>query len=99
MKLAIMRKLAGTAWGANEQILKTVYEGSVRPVLLQAEKYKCLPDHPINEKVEGNTNNIVKRSSFTRDVKTLQKDYPAVLTIPTLSLSKQYPCENTTSEI
>ena len=32
-KLAIMRKLAGTTWGANEQILKTVYEGSVRPVL------------------------------------------------------------------
>ena len=31
-KLAIMRKLAGTTWGANEQILKTVYEGSVRPV-------------------------------------------------------------------
>ena len=32
-KLAMMRKLAGTTWGANEQILKTVYEGSVRPVL------------------------------------------------------------------
>ena len=32
-KLAIMRKLAGTTWGANEQILKTLYEGSVRPVL------------------------------------------------------------------
>ena len=32
-KLVIMRKLAGTTWGANEQILKTVYEGSVRPVL------------------------------------------------------------------
>ena len=28
-----MRKLADTTWGANEQILKTVYEGSVRPVL------------------------------------------------------------------
>ena len=32
-KLAIMRKLAGTTWGANEHILNTVYEGSVRPVL------------------------------------------------------------------
>ena len=31
--LVIMRKLAGTTWGANEQIRKTVYEGSVRPVL------------------------------------------------------------------
>ena len=26
-KLATMRKLAGTTWGAKEQILKTVYEG------------------------------------------------------------------------
>ena len=32
-KLVIICKLAGTTWGANEQILKTVYEGSVRPVL------------------------------------------------------------------
>jgi len=91
-----MRKLAGTTWGANEHILKTVYEGSVRPtaktnqqsldkiqnqamriitgamkstsiaftakqplqqrrqakVLLQAEKYKCFPDHHMKEKVE-----------------------------------------------
>ena len=28
-----MRKLAVPTWGANEQILKTVYEGSVRPVM------------------------------------------------------------------
>ena len=97
-KLAIMRKLAGTTWGSNEQILKTVYEGSVRPVLeysstawsttaktnqhsldkiqnqalriitgamkytpiifmeqITAEKYKCLPDHPIKEKAVPRT--------------------------------------------
>ena len=71
-------------------------------VLLQTEKYKCLPDHPMKEKVEGRTKNRIKRSSFTHEVKKLQKDYPAVLTIPTLPLSKQdftNPCENTTSEI
>ena len=71
-------------------------------VLLQAEKYKCLPDHPMKEKVEGRTKNRIKRSSFTHEVKKLQKDYPTVLTIPTLPLSKQdftNPCENTTSEI
>ncbi|XP_060577697.1 uncharacterized protein LOC132734852 [Ruditapes philippinarum] len=28
-----MRKLAGTTWGANEQILKTVYQGTVRPTM------------------------------------------------------------------
>ncbi|XP_052213548.1 uncharacterized protein LOC127832237 [Dreissena polymorpha] len=32
-KLAMMRKLAGTTWGANEHILKTVYRGTVRPQL------------------------------------------------------------------
>ena len=32
-KMAIMRKLARTTWGSNEQILMTVYKGSVRPIL------------------------------------------------------------------
>ena len=32
-KLAILRKLAGTNWGAHEKILKTVYLGTVRPIL------------------------------------------------------------------
>ena len=58
-------------------------------VLLQAEKYKYLPDHPMKEKVQGRTKNRIKRSSFTHEVKKLQKDYPAVLTISTLPLSKQ----------
>ena len=56
----------------------------------------------MKEKVEGGTKNRIKRSSFTHEVKKLQKDYPEVLAIPTLPLSKQdftNPCENTTSEI
>ena len=32
-KLAILRKLAGTTWGANEKTLRTVYEGTIRPHL------------------------------------------------------------------
>jgi len=32
-KLAIMRKLASTTWGANEQILKTMYQGTLRPTI------------------------------------------------------------------
>jgi ribonuclease HI len=32
-RLALMKKLAGTTWGANAKTLKTVYSGSVRPVL------------------------------------------------------------------
>ena len=51
-------------------------------VLIQAEKYKYLPDHHMKEKVEGHTMNRIKKSSFTHEVKKLQKDYPAVLTIP-----------------
>ena len=56
----------------------------------------------MKEKVEGRTKNRLKRSSFTHEVKKSQKDYPVVLTIPTLPLNKQdftNPCENTTSEI
>ena len=43
---------------------------------------KCLPDHPMKEKVESRTKNRIKRSSFTHEIKKLQKDYPAVLTSP-----------------
>lgn len=32
-KLNIMRKLAGTTWGATDRILKSVYQGTVRPHL------------------------------------------------------------------
>nr|KAG5706308.1 hypothetical protein BaRGS_026090 [Batillaria attramentaria] len=32
-KLAIMKKLAGTTWGANSNILQRVYTGTVRPNL------------------------------------------------------------------
>ena len=32
-RLAVMRKLSGTKWGANPRLLKTVYTGAVRPVL------------------------------------------------------------------
>ena len=32
-RLSLMKKLAGTKWGANSSILKQVYTGSVRPVM------------------------------------------------------------------
>jgi len=32
-KLAILRKLTCTNWGANDEILKTVYQGTIRPHL------------------------------------------------------------------
>ena len=39
--LAIMRKLSGTTWGADSKILKTVYTGTVRPVLEYASTSWC----------------------------------------------------------
>ena len=32
-KLSLMKKLAGTTWGANLKVLKQLYEGTVRPVM------------------------------------------------------------------
>ena len=32
-KLGLLKKLSGTTWGANTKVLKTVYTGTVRPVL------------------------------------------------------------------
>ena len=133
-KLAILRKLAGTTWGANERILKTVYQGSVRPhleygstawstcakttqlaldkvqnqalriitgamrstpikemekltgiqplsqrreakVMMQAEKFRCLPDHPMKQKLNSLTKNRLKRGSFVHESKRLSRQY------------------------
>ena len=45
-KLAIMKKLAGTIWGANSDILKQVYTGAVRPVVEYASTIWVLPRKP-----------------------------------------------------
>ena len=133
-KLAILRKLAGTTWGANEKTLKTVYQGSVRPhleygstawstcakttqqaldkvqnqalriitgamrstpikameqltniqplnqrreakIMAQAEKFRCLPDHPMKHKLDSLTKNRLKRSSFVHESKRLSRQY------------------------
>ena len=131
-KMAILRKLAGTTWGASEKVLKTVYQGTVRPHLeygstawsttaktnqqaldkvqnqalrlitgamlstpitkidrltgaqplgrrrdaknmMQAEKYKCLTNHPMKTRLEGLTKNRLKRSSFVHESKKLSR--------------------------
>ena len=124
-KMTILRKLAGTTWGASEKVLKTVYQGTVRPHLeygstawsttaktnqqaldkvqnqalrlitemrstpitemerltgvqplcqrrdaksmMQAEKFKCLTNHPMKTRQEGLTKNRLKRSSFVHE--------------------------------
>ncbi|XP_060580372.1 uncharacterized protein LOC132737134 [Ruditapes philippinarum] len=146
-KLGMMRKLAGTTWGANEQILKTVYQGTVRPtmeyssatwsttaktnqqaldkvqnqelriitgatkstpiafmekltgiqthqerrqtkVLLQANKYQSLPDHPMNSRLEGFTKNRLKRCSFVHQAKKLSREHAAELNTQTIPLGR-----------
>ena len=133
-KLNIMRKLAGTNWGANEKVLKSVYEGNVRPhleygssawftaakshhqaldkvqnqalciitgamkstpiarmeeitnipplskrreckAMIQATKYKCLPDHPMKERLKQLSSGRLKRSSFTLETRALQRKH------------------------
>ena len=137
-KLSIMKKLAGTTWGANAQILKQVYRGTVRPVaeyastswitasrttknkldkvqnaglriilgamkttpvremektadlepletrrqhkaLVQAEKAKRLPSHPLHTKLQSRTKNRLKRQSLNHVVKGLQREKADVL--------------------
>ena len=133
-RLAILRKLVGTTWGASEKILKTVYQGTVRPHLeygctawsttvktnqqaldkvqnqalrlltgamrstlitemerltgvqplgqrrdtknmMQAEKFKCLKNHPMKTRLEGLTKNRLTRSSFVHESKQLSRQF------------------------
>ncbi|KAK7093816.1 hypothetical protein V1264_007506 [Littorina saxatilis] len=145
-KLAIMRKLAGTSWGANEEILKRVYQGAVRPhleygstawsaaakthqqtldrvqnqalriitgsmrstpikameevaaiqplsqrrdakVMVQTEKFKCLPAHPMKKRMNNLTKNRLKRSSFLHESKRLAREHQASVPPSALPIS------------
>ena len=142
-RMAILRKLAGTTWGASEKILKTVYQETVRPHLeygstawsttaktnqqaldkvqnqalllitgamrstpitemerltgvqllgqrrdaknmMQAEKFKCLTNHPMKTRLEGLTKNRLKRSSFVHESKKLSRQFHVRLPQSTL---------------
>ena len=125
-KLAPLRKLAGTQWGAAEAVLKNVYIGTIRPhldygsttcssasktsnytldkvqnqalrlitgsmrstpiqimeeitaiqplskrrdmrIMIQAERHKCSPSHPMKTKIRGMTKNELNvKASYTR---------------------------------
>ncbi|KAK7087559.1 hypothetical protein V1264_021593 [Littorina saxatilis] len=151
-KLAIMRKLAGTNWGASEKTLKTLYEGTVRPqleygapawssacksnlqaldkvqnqalriltgakrstpiktmesltgvqplitrrdtkTLIQAEKYKSLPKHPMDSRMEKPIRNRLKRSSFVHQSRSLKRQYLPHLPESTLPLDATGTCQ------
>ncbi|RUS82318.1 hypothetical protein EGW08_009908 [Elysia chlorotica] len=131
-RLAIMKKLSGTQWGANARILKTMYTGRVRPVLeygvsawgttaksnldkitkvqnqatrvitgamkstpikeletitglapivqrkdskllIQAAKFRRLPEHPMKDRMSQPVKRRLKRESFLQQVRSLEK--------------------------
>ncbi|OOY33764.1 hypothetical protein BOV88_13545 [Solemya velum gill symbiont] len=154
-KLNIMRKLAGTKWGANEKILKSVYQGNVRPhleygssawmtaakshhqtldkvqnqalriitgamkstpiksmeditnipplgkrreckAMIQATKYQCSQDHPMNTRLKQLSSGRLKRSSFTLETRALQRKHQEALPKyiePIVFTMNNTPCE------
>ena len=99
-----LKKLAGTIWGANENIMKTVYQGTVRPhleygslawataastnqqilnkvqnqtlqIITGAEKYRSLPNHPMNKRLQNPVQNRLKRTSFVQESRKLKKQH------------------------
>ena len=155
-RLAVMKKLAGTKWGATSGILKQVYTSTVRPsmeyaspawntasysskgkldrvqntgmrlilgamkstpvkymekvsdieplqhrrdrkILLQTEKMKRLPTHPLHDELKRLTKNRIKRKSLNHSSKTLKKRYADTLHSETVPEPFQFP-EIETSE-
>ena len=155
-KLALLRKLAGTQWGAAETVLKNVYIRAIRPHLeygstmftsaskstlymldkvqnqamrlitgamkstpikvieettaisslghrrdmrnlIQAERYKCSPSHPMKVRINGMTKNRIKRESFIHKYQRLNKVFNnSIKTIQSkfFSLPESYPQVN-----
>ena len=151
-RLAVMKKLAGTSWGGNTDILKQVYTATVRPcmeyastswdtaakttkekldkvqnmglrimlgtlkstpikfmekvsnveplqnrrnrkILLQTEKIRRLPSHPLHSELGKLTKNRIKRKSLNHLSRSLQRRYadclprdpsPSPLSLPEL---------------
>jgi len=48
-------------------------------VMIQAEKFKCLPDHPMKKRMENLTKNRLKRSSFVHESKRLARLHQATI--------------------
>ena len=75
-KLAIMRKLAGTSWGANAKILKQVYQGTVRPHLEYSSSAwsTAAPSHlKTLNKVQNQALRLITGAMSTTPIKTMEK--------------------------
>ncbi|KAK7099102.1 uncharacterized protein [Littorina saxatilis] len=56
-------------------------------IMVQAEKYKCLPNHPMHHKLEGLAKNRLRRRSFVHERKRLTIGYKDQLPSTTLPLN------------
>ena len=75
-KLNIMRKLAGTNWGANEKILKQVYQGNIRHTLeYGSTSYMAAAPTQLNklEKVQNQALRVITGSMRSTPIEKMQK--------------------------
>ena len=75
-KLVILQKLAGTSWGANETILKRVYQGAVRPHLeygSTAWSTTAKTNQQVLDKVQNQALRITTGSMKSTPIKAMEK--------------------------
>jgi len=83
-KLSIMRKLAGTNWGANEKILRQVYQGNVRHTLeYGSSSYMTVASTHLNEleKVQNQALRVITGAMRSTPIDKMEK----ITGIPPLS--------------
>ena len=68
-------------------------------IMIQAERYKCSPSHPMNTKIHGMTKNRIKRESFIHKTNTLSEIYESSSNTVQSTYSSPPPCQNTTRSI
>ena len=68
-------------------------------IMIQAERYKCSPSHPMKTKIHDMTKNRIKRESFIHKTNTLSKIYESSSNIVQSTYSSPPPCQNTTRSI
>ena len=68
-------------------------------IMIQAERYKCSPSHPMKTKIHGMTKNRIKRESFIHKTNTLSELYESSSNTVQSTYSSPPPCQNTTRSI
>ena len=68
-------------------------------IMIQAERYKCSPSHPMKTKIHGMTKHRVKRESFIHNTNKLTKIYKSSSNTVQSTYSSPPPCQNKTRTI